>query len=223
VDSGVKAFLMRSKRGARNTLHALSSWGFNRELTAARFQPFDQHLNLAAGRNGRVISKPFAQHVSVGHGGFPEAESSANLGTHPLGRAADEECLDIHRNPQVELPAQGRDPVRIDFGHLSGKPAAITEEGQEDGEAEPRPAALGHHQGVIVRRHDPRIVSAADFVHHALTAVVPVTSDTTPASSAMRCRGFVVCPSDADETRMSPASIGGNPPFKVSVWQSVAT
>ena len=44
---------------------------------------------------GHVISKPFGQCVGVGNGCFPKAESNANLGTYPLGRAACQECFTI--------------------------------------------------------------------------------------------------------------------------------
>jgi hypothetical protein len=111
VDIGVKAFLMRTKRCARNALHAFDSRRFNRQFTASRFQSFDHRLNLAAGLSGRVISKPFAQRVRVGNGCFPEAESNANLGTHTFGRTTYQECLTIHRSPHVELLAQCRDSL----------------------------------------------------------------------------------------------------------------
>jgi len=85
---------------------------------------------IAGGLSGRVISKPFAQRVGVGNGCFPEAKSNANLGMHTFGRTACKECLTIHRSPHVELLAQCRDSLRIDFGLMSWESAAITEEGQ---------------------------------------------------------------------------------------------
>jgi hypothetical protein len=75
--------------------------------------------------------------------------SNANVGAQAFGCAAFQERLTIHWGRDFELPAQCRDPFRIDFGLVSWEPASITEEGPQDGEAEPRFTALGHNQGAI--------------------------------------------------------------------------
>ena len=49
VDIGVKAFLMRTKRCARNALYTFDTRRFNRQFTASGFQSFDHRRNLAAG------------------------------------------------------------------------------------------------------------------------------------------------------------------------------
>jgi hypothetical protein len=109
VDIGVKAFFMRTKRGACNALRALDRRRFNRQFTASRFQSFDHRLNLAAGLNGRVISKPFGQRVGVGNGCFPKAKSNANLGAKAFRRSFSEEQSVIGRDGYLDLPRQGGD------------------------------------------------------------------------------------------------------------------
>jgi hypothetical protein len=121
-----------------------------------------------------VISQPFGQRVGVGNGGLPKAESNANLGTDALRRTAYQECFTVHRSRHVQLPAQLRDPLQIDLGFLSWEAAAITEEGQQNGEPEPRLAVLGQHQRMIGRRQSPWIAGCADAVCHAATSEVAV-------------------------------------------------
>ena len=169
VDIGVKAFLMRTKRCARNALYSFDRRRFNRQFTAAGFQSFDHRRNLAAGFGSYVISKPFGQGIGVGNGGFSKAESNANLGTDALRRTACEKRFTIHRSRQFSCRLSAAIPCGSTSVLLPWKAASITEEGQQDREAEPRFAALGHYQGVIGRRQSPRIVGRADALRHAAT------------------------------------------------------
>src|ERR1022692_4970078 len=170
----MKALFMGAQLGASNALYTVRRRRFDRQFTATRFQSFDRRVNLAAGLGGHVLSKPFGQHIGIGNGGFSEAEPNTNLSSKTFGRAAYQECIAIHRDRDVELPAQCRDSLRTDFRVMSWEPTTITEERQQDGEAEPRFVALGHHQGVIGWYQSPRIVGAADAVRHAATSVVAV-------------------------------------------------
>jgi hypothetical protein len=141
---------------------------------AACFETLAHRRNLAACLGGHVIANPSGQRIGVGNRCFPKPESNTNLRTDAFGRTAFQECFTIHRNRYVELPAQCRDPLRVDFGLLSWEAAAITEEGQQDGEAEPRFTALGHHQSVIGWRQSPRIVGGADALRHAARLEVAI-------------------------------------------------
>ena len=98
VDIGVKAFLMRTKRCARNALYTFDTRRFNRQFTASGFQSFDHRRNLAAGFGSCVISKPFSQGIGVGNGCFSEAVSNANLGAKAFRRSFSEEQSAIGRD-----------------------------------------------------------------------------------------------------------------------------
>lgn len=160
VDIRVKPLLMSVYSGPRDSLHSFDGRRFNRQFAAARFESLDHRRNFPAG----------LKCVGVGNGGFSKTESNANLGTDTFGRTACQEGFTIDRSWYVELPAEGCNPLRIDFGFLSWKAPVIAEEGQQDGETEPRFPALGHHQDMIGRRQSPRIVGRADAVRHATTS-----------------------------------------------------
>ena len=96
------------------------------------------------------------------------ASRNANLSAQALGGSSGEKCLTVHRNRDVELPAQRRDPLRLDFGLVPWKPAAITEKRQQDRKTKPVRAMFIHHQGMIVWRQCPLIIRANDWLYHAL-------------------------------------------------------
>jgi hypothetical protein len=92
----------------------------------------------------------------------------ARISAQALGGSSGEKCLAVHRNRDVELPAQRRDPLRLDFGLVPWKPAAITEKRQQDRKTKPVRVMLIHHQGMIVWCQCPLIIRANDWLHHVL-------------------------------------------------------
>jgi hypothetical protein len=179
VDIGVKAFLMRTKRCARNALYTFDTRRFNRQFTASGFQSFDDRRNLAAGFGSCVISKPFSQGIGVGNGCFSEAVSNANLGAKAFRRSFSEEQSAIGRDSYLNLSRQGGDIQRLQIGWPAWEPTVIAEEHQPRCKGESVLSALGHHHGVIAGgQRLQRKFTKALVAHGAITSVYATLATT---------------------------------------------
>jgi hypothetical protein len=72
-----------------------------------------------------VIAQPGGQHVGVGDRGLAETEAESDFGTQALSGTPGKKRLTVHRRRHVELSAQRRDPLRLDFGFVPWKPASV--------------------------------------------------------------------------------------------------
>jgi hypothetical protein len=133
---------MCAKCRTHDAFHAVGRGRFNRQFAASRFQPLDHRLYLAASFAGDMIAQPLGQHLRVRDRSLPESKPGSNLGVQSLSGAPGEECFAIHRNRNIELLAQCDYSLLLDFGFVPGKPAAITEERQQDCEAKSARPAL---------------------------------------------------------------------------------
>jgi hypothetical protein len=115
-----------------------------------------------------TVVSPAAISITAAPDSFSESKPGSNLGAQALGGSSGEKCLAVHRNRDVELPAQRRDPLRLDFGLVPWKSAAITKKRQQDRKTKPVRAMPIHHQGMIVWRQCPLIIRANDWLYHAL-------------------------------------------------------
>lgn len=99
-----------------------------------------------------MIAQPDRQQVDIGDRNLAESKAHANFGAQALGGAAREEGLSVHQCGHVELFAQRRDALRLDFALIAREAASLAEEGQQNGKAQPVRPILGHHQLAFGRR-----------------------------------------------------------------------
>ena len=125
-------------------------------LAATCLQTFNEHVKSAGCLGGSVVSKPNEQRIGVGDGRFAKAEAGANLSTESFCSTRCQQLAITCRGRRVELLAQRINHSLLNCRFEPREPAAVTEEGQQHSEAEPRATVLGHRQGVVLGRQGPR-------------------------------------------------------------------
>ena len=168
VNAEVETILVGAQRRAGDPLYSIDRRWFDRQLAAARFQALDHRRNLATYLPGNVIAQPARQPVGIGDRSLAESKAHANFGAQALGGAAREEGFSVHRCGSVELLAQRRDALRLDFALIAREATPLAEEGQQNGKAQPVRPVLGHHQLAFGRCQQPPIVCAT-AVRHVVT------------------------------------------------------
>ena len=114
---------------------------------------------------GHSISQPGFEQFGVGNGRFPEAQQGSDLGAVPLRGSPWQVQRKVGRHLNGDLPCHLLDDQPIDVGGDAGKPAAVTKERQQHGEAQPVGMMLGHDECPVRRRHDPSFGSIGSIEH----------------------------------------------------------
>ena len=182
IHAAMEAVFVGAQRTARDALHPVWFRRLDGEFAATSFQPLDHRLNVTANFSGNMITQPLRQHLGIGYRRFAEAETHADFAAQPLGSAAREEGFAIDGRGCVELFGERGYALYLDFGFVARETAAIAEEGQQDGKAQPVRPVFGHHQFAFGWRQYPLIFRTAAAVRHTATLLGALTRASRPAS-----------------------------------------
>jgi hypothetical protein len=150
--------------GAHDAVGPVVRRWLDQQLATSRIEECVKMFGHSA-RHRSLIAKPLRKHFGVGHGCFPIAEHSADLGAIALpGTSCCIEAVMRHAS-HAELLDYLTDSAWFDFLGLIGKPAMCPVKQQQQGKVHPVRPALGHDEYMIRRRQCPAIgdVRSVDF------------------------------------------------------------
>jgi hypothetical protein len=91
-----------------------------------------QRREFTAHLGGDMITQPDQQLLGIRDRGLTDAEACPDLGTQTLGRPPGEDDVVRRWRRDVQLAAEGGEPLRLDLAGVPWEPAPLAEKGQQD-------------------------------------------------------------------------------------------
>jgi hypothetical protein len=140
--------------GSHNTFDAIGRRRFDRHLTAADLEARRKVIRDCTNHR-RLISEPIFKRLGIGKRRFAIAEQAADLGTMTFGSPPRQVQRMVHGRWEVNLLRDRPHHLPVDLRVAQREPAALTEEQQQHGKAQPVGTALGRDRCVIGWRQGP--------------------------------------------------------------------